>query len=468
MFRSRSSSDLHLFSDELHLTSLVSHNHDGVDGDGALDPILLSVFDDLAGRMLILPESHASQPTHAFDPIANVHAGTHHAHLATTTVSAADLAATPTCRDEDTGSDVCFLTLSEIDDDVGTVITTSASSSANSSLDSFLELDLASAHHASTSTHIHASTPVAAALFQSQTHKHAVPSVQAPFSARALSNQAHFVAAASDMAAYHASTVGSVQYAAGVSTCRSSATLKLSNSCASFVSGATAPVNTSYLTSLPPNNHESATVATSSALAAPFELPPRRYKIMQPSKFCHLCVRNAELVTLAPCANVITGVCRKAICRKCFEKHGHASEWDDAVKNHALLATELAAGPAKGPISLTGCLPSTAWTCLHCRDMCPDSAQCKIYARTNRRRHLLLKQRKEERAHSFRGRPAQTLPQQQQQRATPISSKIQKPGNLKRREQSAGHLQQCLRAPQGLLQQGVHQMGGLASKCTPT
>jgi hypothetical protein len=126
--------------------------------------------------------------------------------------------------------------------------------------------------------------------------------------------------------------------------------------------------------------------------------PPRRYKIMQPSKFCHVCVRSGELVTLAPCANVTTGVCRKAICRKCFEKHGHVEEWHLACDNNSLLAAEQAAPACCGPVSSTGCLPESAWTCLHCRDLCPDSAQCKIYARTNKRRHLLLKQRKAEKS----------------------------------------------------------------------
>jgi hypothetical protein len=126
--------------------------------------------------------------------------------------------------------------------------------------------------------------------------------------------------------------------------------------------------------------------------------PPRRYKIMQPSKFCHVCVRSGELVTLAPCANVTTGVCRKAICRKCFEKHGHVEEWHLACNNNSLLAAELTAPAGCGPVSRTGCLPEFAWTCLHCRDLCPDSAQCKIYARTNKRRHLMLKQRKAEKS----------------------------------------------------------------------
>lgn len=149
--------------------------------------------------------------------------------------------------------------------------------------------------------------------------------------------------------------------------------------------------------------------------------PPRRYKIMQPSKFCHVCVRSGELVTLAPCANVISGVCRKAICRKCFEKHGHGSEWEQATKNHALLASEQAAAMTQGNTARSRQIPDTAWQCLHCRKLCPDSAQCKIYARTNRRRHLMLKQRKAEKVQAMAARVPPG------QRALPVAGRTTKP-----------------------------------------
>jgi hypothetical protein len=179
-----------------------------------------------------------------------------------------------------------------------------------------------------------------------------------------------------------------------------------------------------------------------------------------------LCVRNAELVTLAPCANVTTGVCRKAVCRKCFEKHGHVDEWDQAVKNHRLLATEQAAAPGKGPISSTGRLPASAWICLHCRDMCPDSAQCKIYARTNRRRHLLLKQRKEEKARSGSDRLVLNMHQQQRRAMSPTCN-IRKIVRAKQQQQQVVRRQlpqrSCMAMPQvqQMHPQPQHQTNGL-------
>lgn len=133
-------------------------------------------------------------------------------------------------------------------------------------------------------------------------------------------------------------------------------------------------------------------------------LPARRYKIMQPSKFCHICVRSGELVNLAPCANVLSGVCRKAICRKCFDKHGHGGDWSVATDNKALLDAERVSAASTGAPARP--LGPQAWTCLHCRKICPPSAQCKIYARTNRRRHLLLKQRKADKAAFSNGLPS--------------------------------------------------------------
>lgn len=103
----------------------------------------------------------------------------------------------------------------------------------------------------------------------------------------------------------------------------------------------------------------------------------KRYKVTQPSKFCHVCVRSGEQVTLAPCANVTTGLCRKAICKKCFGKHGFGNEWDVASANTQLIR-QLNAGEIDQ-------LPGNAWTCLHCRSLCPSTAQCRyvviIYSR---------------------------------------------------------------------------------------
>lgn len=115
----------------------------------------------------------------------------------------------------------------------------------------------------------------------------------------------------------------------------------------------------------------------------------KRAKVTQTSKFCHVCVRSGEQVTLVPCANVVGAVCRKAVCHRCFEKHGYTHEWANACKNREIIR-QIHAG-------LLDRLPENVWTCLHCRSICPSSAQCKIYARTNKRRHLILKQRKAER-----------------------------------------------------------------------
>lgn len=114
----------------------------------------------------------------------------------------------------------------------------------------------------------------------------------------------------------------------------------------------------------------------------------KRYKLTQPSKFCHVCVRSGDQVRLAPCANVTSGLCRKAVCEKCFEKHGFAHEWTTASYNYNII------GEMNNRIRDT--LPEHAWTCFHCRSQCPPTAQCKIYARTNKRRHNQLKQKKAE------------------------------------------------------------------------
>ncbi len=114
----------------------------------------------------------------------------------------------------------------------------------------------------------------------------------------------------------------------------------------------------------------------------------KRYKLTHPSKFCHVCVRSGDQVRLAPCANVTSGLCRKAVCEKCFEKHGFAQEWTSASYNYTIIA--------EMNNKIRDTLPEHAWTCFHCRSQCPPTAQCKIYARTNKRRHNQLKQKKAE------------------------------------------------------------------------
>lgn len=122
----------------------------------------------------------------------------------------------------------------------------------------------------------------------------------------------------------------------------------------------------------------------------------RQKKITKPSKFCHICVRSSEQVLLIPCANVVTSVCRKAVCQRCFHKHGMMSQWDSAVKNKSIIEQF-----HEGVIDT---LPSGVWICPHCQSSCPPSAQCKIYAKTNRKRHLLLQKRRREREMHLRHR----------------------------------------------------------------
>jgi len=116
----------------------------------------------------------------------------------------------------------------------------------------------------------------------------------------------------------------------------------------------------------------------------------KRGKTTRPSKFCHICVRSGEQVSLVPCANVLGASCRKAVCQKCFYKHGFGNEWAHACANRDIIKVH------SGQLAQA---PHHAWTCLHCRSLCPESAQCKIYARTNKRRHMILKQRKAEKGH---------------------------------------------------------------------
>lgn len=103
-------------------------------------------------------------------------------------------------------------------------------------------------------------------------------------------------------------------------------------------------------------------------------IPPRAAEIpgataVQPSKFCHICLRRAGRVTLLACVKAIEGSCRKVVCEKCFDTF--AWDWQQAIQ------------------------PQSNWSCTHCREMCPQRAQCHIYKRTNSRRHNALVARRE-------------------------------------------------------------------------
>ena len=98
---------------------------------------------------------------------------------------------------------------------------------------------------------------------------------------------------------------------------------------------------------------------------------PRRPKTKNttPSRYCHICLRRADRIVTLACTNSMRGTCRKVICTKCFKDYNW--DWKAAVLDKS-------------------------WTCCHCRDKCPNRAQCFIYGRTNDRRHQALMQRKEE------------------------------------------------------------------------
>jgi len=107
---------------------------------------------------------------------------------------------------------------------------------------------------------------------------------------------------------------------------------------------------------------------------------PKQYKRPTPSKFCHVCGRKSHNVTVAVCARIEDGMCRKVVCEFCFDKYG----WDRSVLDQA---------GAKAGVVLGG-VRTSRWTCTHCRGRCVAKAQCNTYGRTNYKRHLKLRQRR--------------------------------------------------------------------------
>lgn len=73
-----------------------------------------------------------------------------------------------------------------------------------------------------------------------------------------------------------------------------------------------------------------------------FDNRPAGSTSVQPSRFCHICLRRAGRVALLACSNAKEGTCRKVICEKCFNCFGWS--WDEASN------------------------PESNWTCTHCRD----------------------------------------------------------------------------------------------------
>jgi len=88
------------------------------------------------------------------------------------------------------------------------------------------------------------------------------------------------------------------------------------------------------------------------------------YHDQAPSGFCHVCARHPPAVRLLPCANFAKHTCRKVVCDKCFSAFGW--DFEEALANHE------------------------NWECTHCRQICPERAQCKNYTRGNARRRLGL------------------------------------------------------------------------------
>lgn len=64
---------------------------------------------------------------------------------------------------------------------------------------------------------------------------------------------------------------------------------------------------------------------------------------LQPSRFCHICLRRAERVAVMACGRLRSGGCRKVVCERCFAEFGY--DWEGAVASGA------------------------RWTCTHCRQV---------------------------------------------------------------------------------------------------
>jgi len=94
----------------------------------------------------------------------------------------------------------------------------------------------------------------------------------------------------------------------------------------------------------------------------------KKYFRPEPSRFCHICYRTNKLVRHVVCSNIAEGYCRKVICEKCIEIHGQIYNWDaEKIFENA-----------------------SEFLCSHCLNMCPDTAQCASYNRSNRRRTTRL------------------------------------------------------------------------------
>lgn len=99
----------------------------------------------------------------------------------------------------------------------------------------------------------------------------------------------------------------------------------------------------------------------------------KKEKVVQPlvsSKHCHICARSGHPYNLAGCRNLHVNGCRKVVCRKCYNTLGATSTFEQVTA------------------------PADRWECIHCQGMCPEKAQCVIYAKTNARRRDINLQKK--------------------------------------------------------------------------
>jgi len=121
-----------------------------------------------------------------------------------------------------------------------------------------------------------------------------------------------------------------------------------------------APFSTLSGSSLPPGY----LMGVSMTFASPKSDTARRPKKSnsegpRPSSYCHLCGHQSpDEFQRVVCRNFGHTLCKKSVCRRCFEKN----EWD---------FQEARAKP---------------WECTHCRGCCPERSQCTTYNRTNQER----------------------------------------------------------------------------------
>ena len=96
----------------------------------------------------------------------------------------------------------------------------------------------------------------------------------------------------------------------------------------------------------------------------------KTYNITRPSRFCHICGRKPRESTSASCGRLLLKHCRKVVCARCLMKYYSKQSYSE-----------------NAPV---GEAPRLSWECPHCKRICPDTAQCNVYGRSNYQRHLAL------------------------------------------------------------------------------